>query len=374
MMKKKKLLIGGIVIACIILVLDLIIAVSVIKSKINSTEKNIKEYCDILVEGNYADILDLVYFPKSEFITKEKIDELKPVFFEKMKEENNDIVECTYTEANETGDILTYKLVMETSEGQATRSIEVRKKDGKIILDGLYMDRTIEVFKDSQINIDDIELTRNPEYTTDEGNQVAIYEVTLLMDVPYDIKVTHPVFKDAEMILEGEDLKKVIDDTLGKLKDDDIIDFTAYAQDNLSEKYEKEIESDILDGCKDIVKVALEKGDISKLNKYFLNSDAEKFVNDDEALNGTMVANYENKCDMEFKGVSSSSLDQLEYINENELKINVIVVYLYNMVYKNTILIGGDENNSMVQAFDGRYSLHCIKDGDNWKISDWDED
>ena len=374
MMKKKKLLIGGIVIACIILVLDLIIAVSVIKSKINSTEKTIKEYCDILVEGNYADILDLVYFPKSEFITKEKIDELKPIFFEKMKEENNDIVECTYTEANETDDILTYKLVMETSEGQATGSIEVRKKDGKIILDGLYMDRTIEVFKDSQINIDDIELTTDPEYTTDEGNQVAIYEVTLLMDVPYDIKVTHPVFKDAEMTLEGEDLKKVIDDTLGKLKDDDIIDFTAYAQDNLSEKYEKEIESDILDGCEDIVKVALEKGDISKLNKYFLNSDAEKFVNDDEALNGTMVANYENKCDMEFKGVSSSSLDQLEYINENELKINVIVVYLYNMVYKNTILIGGDENNSMVQAFDGRYSLHCIKDGDNWKISDWDED
>ena len=105
-----------------------------------------------------------------------------------------------------------------------------------------------------------------------------------------------------------------------------------------------------------------------------MNSDAEKFVNDDEALNGTMIAKYENKCDMEFKGVLSSSLDQLEYINEKELKINVIVVYQYNMVYKNTILIGGDENNSMVQAFDGRYSLHCIKDGDNWKISDWDKD
>lgn len=135
MMKKKKLLIGGIVIACIILVLDLIIAVSVIKSKINSTEKSIKKYCDILEEGNYADILDLVYFPKSEFITKEKIDELKPIFFEKMKEENNDIVDCTYTEANETDDILIYKLVMETSDGQDTGSIEVRKKDGKIILD-----------------------------------------------------------------------------------------------------------------------------------------------------------------------------------------------------------------------------------------------
>lgn len=374
MMKKKKLLIGGIVIACIILVLDLIIAVSVIKSKINSTEKSIKKYCDILEEGNYADILDLVYFPKSEFITKEKIDELKPIFFEKMKEENNDIVDCTYTEANETDDILIYKLVMETSGGQDTGSIEVRKKDGKIILDGLYMDRTIEVFKDSQVNIDDIELTTDPEYTTDEGNQVAIYGVTVLLDVPYDIKVTHPVFKDAEMILEGEDLTKVNDDTLGEMKDDDIIDFTAFASDNLSEEYEKAIESDILDGCEDIVTVALEKGDISKLNKYFLNSDAEKFVNDDEALNGTMVANYEDECDMKFKGVLSSSLDHLEYINEDELKINVIVVYQYNMVYKNTILIGGDENNSMVRAFDGRYSLHCIKDGNNWKISDWDED
>ena len=53
---------------------------------------------------------------------------------------------CTYDKIDETKDIISYKLIITTDNGDETRDIEVRKKDGKIVLDDLYAERYIKVF------------------------------------------------------------------------------------------------------------------------------------------------------------------------------------------------------------------------------------
>lgn len=108
-----------------------------------SPEKTIETYCNSLVEKKYADILDLAYFPKSDYITSEKIKDSKSGFIDKMVEENEGVKDCTYDKIDETKDIISYKLIITTDNGDETRDIEVRKKDGKIVLDDLYAERYI---------------------------------------------------------------------------------------------------------------------------------------------------------------------------------------------------------------------------------------
>lgn len=124
-----------------------------------SPEKTIETYCNSLVEKKYADILDLAYFPKSDYITSEKIKDSKSGFIDKMVEENEGVKDCTYDKIDETKDIISYKLIITTDNGDETRDIEVRKKDGKIVLDDLYAERYIKVFKDSKVSIDGKKVT-----------------------------------------------------------------------------------------------------------------------------------------------------------------------------------------------------------------------
>lgn len=94
----------------------------------NNPNKAIKKYCDIMVKGNYGDILDVAYLPDSEFITKEKIEEAKQKYFERMK--NSSITSCTYTKANENDETISYKL---TINGNRTDTMSVDKKNKESI-------------------------------------------------------------------------------------------------------------------------------------------------------------------------------------------------------------------------------------------------
>lgn len=38
----------------------------------------------------------------------------------------------------------------------------------------------------------------------------------------------------------------------------------------------------------------------------------------------------------------------------------------------NIIIIDGDGSGSFVHECDTKLDLHCIKDGDSWKINTWD--
>ena len=378
-MKKKGLIIRGTVVAVLIAGVMITGCKKDDTKKVNvgkaSPEKTIETYCNSLVEKKYADILDLAYFPKSDYITSEKIKDSKSGFIDKMVEENEGVKDCTYDKIDETKDIISYKLIITTDNGDETRDIEVRKKDGKIVLDDLYAERYIKVFKDSKVSIDGKKVTGKTESKEDDGNQVEIYTITVLPDAEYDITVTHPVFDDEEVVLSEESLDYVKypiwqDQKMGC--DDNMIDLTAITQDYFKKEYKEELNTDICEGCVEIVKTVLEDGDINTLNKYFLNNNAEEFVSSNPDLNGTNRVGLKEEYDIEFKQILDSSINQIKYIDKNQLKLSVVVSYQCNMSYKNkdAIVLGGSRDS--VRGDHMTLDLYCTKDGDVWKISSWD--
>lgn len=378
-MKKKGLIIRGTVVAVLIAGFMITGCKKDDTKKVNvgkaSPEKTIETYCNSLVEKKYADILDLAYFPKSDYITSEKIKDSKSGFIDKMVEENEGVKDCTYDKIDETKDIISYKLIITTDNGDETRDIEVRKKDGKIVLDDLYAERYIKVFKDSKVSIDGKKVTGKTESKEDDGNQVEIYTITVLPDAEYDITVTHPVFDDEEVVLSEESLDYVKypiwqDQKMGF--DDNMIDLTAITQDYFKKEYKEELNTDICEGCVEIVKTVLEDGDINTLNKYFLNNNAEEFVSSNPDLNGTNRVGLKEEYDIEFKQILDSSINQIKYIDKNQLKLSVVVSYQCNMSYKNkdAIVLGGSRDS--VRGDHMTLDLYCTKDGDVWKISSWD--
>lgn len=378
-MKKKGLIIRGTVVAVLIAGVMITGCKKDDTKKVNvgkaSPEKTIETYCNSLVEKKYADILDLAYFLKSDYITSEKIKDSKSGFIDKMVEENEGVKDCTYDKIDETKDIISYKLIITTDNGDETRDIEVRKKDGKIVLDDLYAERYIKVFKDSKVSIDGKKVTGKTESKEDDGNQVEIYTITVLPDAEYDITVTHPVFDDEEVVLSEESLDYVKypiwqDQKMGF--DDNMIDLTAITQDYFKKEYKEELNTDICEGCVEIVKTVLEDGDINTLNKYFLNNNAEEFVLSNPDLNGTNRVGLKEEYDIEFKQILDSSINQIKYIDKNQLKLSVVVSYQCNMSYKNkdAIVLGGSRDS--VRGDHMTLDLYCTKDGDVWKISSWD--
>lgn len=345
---------------------------------LKNPEETVKKYCDNLVGGSFGDILELVYFPESEFITKDKIEEIKPVFFEKMTEENNDIVNCTYSEANETDDIITYKLIMETTNGNDTQNIDIRKKDNKIILEDMYADRHIKVFKDSKISIDGEKLEGEPKSETVDENNVDIYTITVLPDAEYDIKVTHSIFNDMEVILNEDCVDKVgyPEHLQGRFilegEDKDTLDFTEMPSEQLKEECKNEIESSVCEGCSEIVQAVLGNSDvdIDSLNQYFCNNNVEEFIADSNDLNGTKIAEDVKQYDVEFKGILDTEITGARYIDDNNLKVFVDVMYQTSMSRK---VSAGDESTPFLKLDNAMFGLYCTKDGNEWKIDSWDE-
>lgn len=377
-MKKKGLIIRGTAVAVLIAGVMITGCKKDGTEKVNvgkaSPEKTIETYCNSLVEKKYSDILDLAYFPKSDYITNEKIKDSKSGFIDKMVEENEGVKDCTYDKIDETKDKISYKVVITTDNGDETRDIEVRKKDGKIVLDDLYAERYIKVFKDSKVSIDGKKVTGKTESKEDDGNQVEIYTITVLPDAEYDITVTHPVFDDEEVVLSEESLDYVKypiwqDQKMGF--DDNMIDLTAITQDYFKEEYKEELNTDICEGCVEIVKTVLEDGDINTLNKYFLNNNAEELVTSNPDLNGTNRAGLKEEYDIEFKQILDSSINQIKYIDKNQLKLSVAVSYQCNMSYKNQDVIVIGERN-FVRGDHITLNLYCTKEKDVWKISSWD--
>ena len=377
-MKKKGLIIRGTAVAVLIAGVMITGCKKDGTEKVNvgkaSPEKTIETYCNSLVEKKYSDILDLAYFPKSDYITSEKIKDSKSGFIDKMVEENEGVKDCTYDKIDETKDKISYKVVITTDNGDETRDIEVRKKDGKIVLDDLYAERYIKVFKDSKVSIDGKKVTGKTESKEDDGNQVEIYTITVLPDAEYDITVTHPVFDDEEVVLSEESLDYVKypiwqDQKMGF--DDNMIDLTAITQDYFKEEYKEELNTDICEGCVEIVKTVLEDGDINTLNKYFLNNNAEELVTSNPDLNGTNRAGLKEEYDIEFKQILDSSINQIKYIDKNQLKLSAAVSYQCNMSYKNQDVIVIGERN-FVRGDHITLNLYCTKEKDVWKISSWD--
>lgn len=339
-------------------VVFVVIALSVFLITRNNTDKTVKEYSELLVKGNYSDILDLVYFPKSEFITKEKINELKKFYFNEMTEENDDILDCTFTKSEENDDMILYKLILETTDGQETDTLKLQKKENKILLEDLYEEKTITVNGGSTVYLDDVQISSVPEKSNQDGSSVDIYTVTLLNNVSYNLKVTHPLFKDIETIYDDEE------DYIG-------------GRDDLKEDYYNSLQAEVNDMIIDITTTAMQNDNINELNKYFLSNNAEDFIKD----NGlSELITEEPGLNKVFKEADGTTIYTVKYVNDNEFSVYMAVSCKIDVSSSNgsqsyKITDGKLEMVDSYESDGGRQLLiTCTEKDGKWLISDWSTD
>ncbi len=353
MKKKSLILISGLSVLVVVLVVIMVLVIT----KTSGPEKVAKEYCDILVKGNFEEIIDLTYFPESEFITEEKLDELKDEYYDRMSKDYSNIVGCTYTETKDTEKTILYKITMEKTDGNETATIEVNKKSNKIIQENLYKKVKITVHKGATVMVDDKEISIEPkEKTEKDGTNVHVYGLMILDDVKYNLNITHSIFEyEAEEI--GDDgfnysLKcKLKEDCLEKLKED------------------------VNKVCKELVTVVKRNGDVGSLNKYFINGDADKLVQENEFLNGTIDFRETDKFNYDFKEVLDTLIEQEIYIEDNKLLLRTRTYYqeTVSKKRKDQLIIGdGGFIDSYVDGFEVEMKLYWVLDENEWKISHWE--
>ena len=303
----------------------------------NKTTENIAEqYCNILVKGNYGDILDIAYLPQSDLITKEKIEEAKQNYFVEMSKNNNTITTCEANQTNEDDEKIYYKLI---KNGTDTENIEVDKKTNKIIIKDLYVNSEIKVGDDTTVYIDGVEL-KNPEkksaaepgktladfeyyqdsyerYLKQLEEYVYVYKVTSLKYADYKIKYTHVFYKDYE-----QDLCK-----------NDGCSNSQYINGYMSSGYIKDetLVSSLKNTFKEIALVGFEGKDKSPVSKYFSSSDAMTYIDifkkerKSNPNDGSGSETYVYKKLQETEDVIM--LKEVYYINENEIKVRIQVNY-----------------------------------------------
>lgn len=324
----------------------------------NNTDKVVKEYCELLKNGNYKQILDLAYFPENDFITKDKIEERKESYADEMKKSYDDVLDCTFTKSEENDETISYKLVLETEQGKETETIELNKKENKIIFDDLYDEKSITVCQGSTVYLDDIEISAQPKKDTESGNNVDIYNIVLLNDVPYTLKVTHPLFEDMTTTYE-EDETYLFD------KSDFKEDFYENFQTNLN------------DMILDITTTAMQKGNIDTLNKYFLNSNANEFIEDN---NLSELISEESGMDKEFTKADKTTIYDIKYINDKELSVYMAVSGKAEISSSNgsQSYIIEDGTLNMVDSYESGISrqllITCTEQDGTWLISKWSTD
>ena len=188
------------------------------------SSKNVAEqYCNILVKGNYGDMLDIAYFPKSDLITKDKIKEAKQNYFEEMSKNNNNVTTCEVNQTNEDDKKIYYKVV---KNGTDTENLEIDKETNKVIIKDLYVNSIAEVGDGTTVYIDGVELkdpqkkplaedgrTRSDFDSNDDYEDYLkslktykyVYNITTLKHAKYKIKYTHVFYKDIEQDLCREE-------------------------------------------------------------------------------------------------------------------------------------------------------------------------
>lgn len=342
----------------IVVIICVIVTTLIMTACSNNPESTIKNYSDMLANGEYDKILELAYIPESDYITKEKLNDFKDIFIDMIVDKYGDITECTYTEIDETNDTITYKLLMQTSDGQDTENIEVRKEDNKLLLDNLYDDVTLTVYSGSTVYIDGEKITMKPKSVKSNGNSADEYTLTILENINYKLKITHPIFTTKTGNL-SEDTNFVSDsyDTANAIQD----------------YYFKNLEIDISKICSDIITTTFENGNITDLNKYFINKDTEKFISDNKGFEGITLDDTFNKV---FKGIDNVEIDGIHYLSDNELSITAKVFCTVDVSTKSGQSIFSLKEKTTVKSYEDteliRLSLDCIQKEGNWKILKWD--
>ncbi len=308
-------------------------------SNLNSPEKVVARYCDILVNGNYGDILDIADLPESEFITKDIINGAKANFRERFLEENEEAISCTYTMATEDDEKVSYKLVINES---STKTLDIKKSNNKAIIDDIYVEANIYSPLGSSVTVDNIDISKYKISETSniyDNSAVEHYTITVLSDYNYSVKSSHPLLstsQEANFTDDEEGLLVFFSYYVGYKNSPEKNGYGENMTEiTIKEKYYNEIEKFVDETIVPIIKDVSDNKDISKYNQYFVDGDA------------TILSNKINP-----KYLSDSfPIETISLYGEN--KVEILIRYAHS-------------------SSNGGSDFHCnlmiIRNGDNWKI------
>lgn len=238
-----------------------------------------------------------------------------------------------------------------------TTTVEIGKENNKIIQEDLYKKVKLTVHKGATILVDDKKISIEPkEKTQEDGEVVEVYSFIILADVKYDLGITHSIFE-----YEIDEMNENVD-------------YTEYTNYKFKDDFSEKLKADISKICDEIITVAKTNGDVEDLNKYFINNDANKLIEENEYLNGSIKPDDED-LNYEFNKVLDTIIEQQIYIADNQLLLGTRTMYQDIVTAKDEghMIIGdGGFVDSYEQGFDIELKLYWVLEGDEWKISHWE--
>lgn len=343
------------------------------------SSKNVAEqYCNILVKGNYGDMLDIAYFPKSDLITKDKIKEAKQNYFEEMSKNNNNVTTCEVNQTNEDDKKIYYKVV---KNGTDTENLEIDKETNKVIIKDLYVNSIAEVGDGTTVYIDGVELkdpqkkplaedgrTRSDFDSNDDYEDYLkslktykyVYNITTLKHAKYKIKYTHVFYKDIEQDLCREE-------NCYNNRYTQSIDGVAVGEDTYIK--DQELVTNLKDMFREIALVGFEGKDKESINKYFENSESKAYIDIFKKERQTQDDGF-GSSHYTYKKLNESTNGsvwflKVWYIAEDEIKIDVHVHYIADISAKYK---GTEEGLAGVVS-----NVTLKKYNNSWKIVSFDD-
>ena len=177
-------------------------------------------------------------------------------------------------------------------------------------------------------------------------------------DVPYTLKITHPLFEDVTTTYEEDETY-------------------LFGKSNFKEDFYKNLQTNLNDMIIDITTTAMQKGNLDTLNKYFLNSNANEFIEDNEL---SELISEEPGIDKVFKEADKTTIYDIKYINDKELSVYMAVSGKAEISSSNgsQSYIIEDGTLNMVDSYESPISrellITCSEQDGKWMISEWSTD
>ena len=337
-LSKTQKIVGGIAIGVVALVI-VIVAVTSGGGGTASPESIAKKYCDILVKGNYGDLLDIADFPESDLITADKIKASKDAYRERYIKENEgkEATTCTYTLASENDEKLSYKVVI---NDKTTQTLGVKKSNSKAVIDGVYRDADIKAPLGGNVTVDGIDISKYKVESEYAYRFYNVYNIAILRDFDYIVKSEHPLLSEAQTA----NFSRIVKDA--RITFDNDLGYNGVS-----------VNSTSLDAGAEMTSVALKEEDMNAINKLFSEIIAP-LMNDN--LDGKDL----NKYSQYFTKGEVKTSNMLKF-NSNSGRDFVIHIYAIRGNNKITLSVGTPKSSS------SQY-VTLVKDGSGWKIEDFD--
>lgn len=361
---KTKIIIG----ACILLIVAG--GIIFIKNNSNSPDKTMEKYKTYLIEGKYKEVVDLCYYPKNDYNTSKKVEELKNYYYKKMNSKSSDIVDCSYAVSKENDKYTTYKVILKTTKNvnnTKTEYINVRNEDNKIDNKDFYGKMKIKLYKDATLYVEGKKVTEKPKIkeikNLDKNVKEEVFTLPLLKNVEYKFNGKHPIY-----VYENKtEIFTNFTDSLEWSK-------------TFKKDFIKKLNSDVKEATNDIAKTVNDGGDLTTLNKYFKNKNAVEFCKDNDFTDKDYNWSNTQAINYEYKGIDDTDFRQRYYISKNKMYVTTRTKALYEETarkdYNGAVFIWADDGTLTDSYITPLYTSvsaiwECI-DG-KWVISSWEK-